>query len=444
MKESVDGIRSATQQQIYRRSDKLQRLMVSICLIFGLGLISSWVAFGRDAKTLISLRRSLPPGHYLMLFQNNAELRPSGGFIGSFAIVDIGLFGIKRYSIDTNIYKRDNAFTDQHSIQPPLGFSRNIAPGSKMAMRDANWDLDFRDAANRTAWFYEQEGGEPVDGVIAVNASVVQDILQLTGPLTVPRLDVPLSSETYFNVLAKEVEQDYFKDPTQQAQNEPKSVLKDLLPVLISQIRKPNVALRLTSLIHQELSEKQVQIFHVTPAIEERIIRAGWGGIIDQGPGDYLLLNNASVGGMKSSLFVGQETMLDVTTLPDGSLQHNLTISRTHTGTGVWPDSRNNNYLRVTVPLASTLGSVVLNNQSIQAVDTMIEAQKTVFGIRFDTDPGNTSTLHLTYVTPVVSQTQPFLLRYQKQSGTLSELLHVTLDGQAKFDGSVVKDLIIR
>ena len=253
-----------------------------------------------------------------------------------------------------------------------------------------------------------------------------------------------LSSDTYFAALAKEVEQDYFKNPTQQAQNEPKSVLKDLLPVLLSQVKRPVVAMKLTNFIQQELTEKQVQIFHTSPVVEERIVKAGWGGVIDQGTGDYLLLNNASVGGMKSSLLVGQESTLEITTLPDGSLMHALTITRTHTGAGVWPDFKNINYIRIATPLNSSLESMIINSQKTQAVDTTIEAQKTVFGVRFDTDPGHTSTLQVKYIIPAVDRIKTFSLMYQKQSGTLSEKLRVTLDGQAKFDSLVVKDILIR
>jgi hypothetical protein len=444
MRELVDGIQLAPRKQRFRRLGKPRLIDVIIFIIFGVGLIGATSTIVRDIQTWLTVKSLLPPGHYLVLLQNNAELRPSGGFIGSFAVVDIGVLGVKKYIIDTNIYKRDKAFTDQNSIQPPAAFSRNMDKGLKWAMRDANWDLDFREAAARTAWFYEQEGGEPVDGVIAINASVVQDVLQLTGPLTIPRLDSLLTSDSYFSVLAKEVEQDYFKDPVQLAQNEPKSILKDLLPVLLSRIKQPVVAVKLTNLMRQELTEKHVQIFHTTPALEERIVRAGWGGVIDQGLGDYLLLNNASVGGKKSSLFVGQETVLDITTLPNGSLQHALTVTRTHTGTGVWPDYRNNNYIRVAVPLGSALSTMTVNGLKTQAVDTTIEAQKTVFGIRFDTDPGHTSTLQSKYIVPVADQIKPFTLKYQKQSGTLSEKLRVTVDGQTKFDGLVVKDILIR
>lgn len=447
MREAVDGIRSSKERyganptQLSTIVLRFGQLLAILCLVVGVG--SSVIAVGDDATTLHSLQRMVPSGHYLVLFQNNAELRPSGGFIGSFAVVDIAPMGVTRFVIDTNIYKRDNAFTEQHAIQPPVAFAENMSSGLRWAMRDSNWDLDFRDAAQRVAWFYEQEGGEAVDGVVAVNASVVQDVLRLTGPVTVPQLDQPLSADTFFVTLAKEVEQDYFKDPTNEAQNEPKSILKDIVRILEGEVKKPAIALRLPSLLRGELDQKHVQLFHNDPTVEQHILQAGWGGEIEQNKGDYLLVNNASVAGMKSSLNIEQETDLAVTRLPDATTKHVLTITRTHTGSGVWPDYRNNNYVRIAVPNGSVLQDSILNGQSVRSVDTTVEAGKTVFGTRFDTDPGHTAVLQLTYVVPLTQQNS-YMLDFQKQSGVLRERLRVALDGKNIFENAAVKtDMLI-
>ena len=53
-------------------------------------------------------------GKYLILFQNNTELRPSGGFIGSFAEADFKKGAIQNYSFETNIYKRDKTYSQQN------------------------------------------------------------------------------------------------------------------------------------------------------------------------------------------------------------------------------------------------------------------------------------------------------------------------------------------
>ncbi|MEK7184422.1 MAG: DUF4012 domain-containing protein [Patescibacteria group bacterium] len=447
MRGAVDGIRSAEDRITDTRPGVpllTFRIALTLCvfvLVLAIGTIG--VAISADAEMTMALRSVLPPGHYLVLFQNNAELRPSGGFIGSFAVVDIGRTGIERYQIDTNINKRDKAFTDKYHIALPGPMAQGL-PGITWAMRDANWDLDFRDAARRVAWFYEQEGGEAVDGVIAINGSVVQDVLRLTGPITLAQLDVPLTADNFFDVLAKEIELDYYLDPVQQAANEPKSVLTKLLPALLARVREPRIAVQLPRLLRQELDENQVQLFQYDPALERRIIARGWAGEIPTTDGDYLYLNNAQIVGYKSSLSVAQESQLQIRSQADGLLTHQLTVERTHTGDGVWPDFRNNNYLRIVVPRGSQFMSATLNGTSTTTVDTTLEADKTVFGIWLTTDPGYTSSLQLSYRTPASVSGSDYELYYQKQSGVLQEQLTVLKDEQQLHSGTVVADLLLR
>lgn len=439
----VDGIRSGAEQppRDHRFRSPLhwfRYTLLSAVFVLVVSIAGAAIALSADLETLIGLQSVLRPGHYLVLFQNNAELRPSGGFIGSFAVVDIGTYGIEDYVIDTNIYKRDKAFTDKYTIELPGPLAQGLQ-GATWAMRDANWDLDFRDAARRTAWFYEQEGGEPVDGVIAVNASVVQDVLRLTGPLAVQELPVPLTADSFFQTLAQEIERDYYLDPAAAAANEPKSVLNSLLPLLRDAVLRPSVAGQLPRLVRQELDENQIQIYLYDEARQAEVVRRGWAGEVSPGDGDYLYLNNAQIFGFKSSLNIWQEAELDVAALSDGRLQHELTVRRTHGGDGVWPDYRNNNYLRIAVPPGSELGTVSLNGVPLAEVDITQEAGTTVFGAWLTTDPGYTSELSVAYVTPPVAS--PYRLRYQKQSGVLGERLLVRYDDAVLFDGGLVRDL---
>lgn len=441
----VDGIRSGSEQPPRDRRARsfagVRTFLLVLALLSACGIVGAAVALSADLDTVLGLRQVLQPGHYLVLFQNNAELRPSGGFIGSFATVDIGPYGIRNYQIDTNIYKRDKAFTDAYRIELPGPMAQGL-PGVSWAMRDANWDLDFPAAARRTAWFYEQEGGESVDGVIAINASVVQDVLRLTGPLPVAELPTPLGADAFFEALAQEIEKDYFLDPETAPLNEPKSVLTSLLPVLRDAVFRPSILAQLPRLVRQELNENHIQLFRYDERAQAVAVQRGWAGEVSPGNGDYLFLNSAQIVGLKSSLKIWQEAELVVTTQADGRLAHQLTIRRTHTGDGVWPDHRNNNYLRIAIPPGSHFEAAKLNGESLAAVDRTQEFGATVFGTWLTTDPGFTSELMVSYTTPALADS--YQLYYQKQSGVLGEGLTVTVDGQLLYDGVVVHDMLLQ
>lgn len=420
----------------YPDGSRAQRRLVGGLLAFvvGFGLAASAVA--TDVGTVLAVRDVLPPGHYLVLFQNNAEQRPSGGFIGTFATVDITPTGYENLRVDTNIYKRDNAFTETHAIEPPAPLI-GVAANNRWAMRDSNWDLDFRDAAQRVSWFYAQEGGEAVDGVIAVNATVLQDVLHLTGPLPLPDSSDVLSADNFFDTLHYKIEKEYFYDPENRRKNEPKSIIRELIPVLLGRVTDPAVLPKVTSLLEQELRERHVQLYHSVPAIEAEILRRGWGGELVNAEGDYLLVNNASVGGQKSSLNIIQTVSLDVAHGANG-LDHTLTLRRQHTGDGVWPDHTNNNYVRIAVPKNAVFQSASRDGIDVTGdVQLEFESGKAVFGVHLDTDPGETSELVVRYVT---GESGPYSLYYQKQSGTLQEQLTVRLDERVLYDRVITTD----
>ena len=235
-----------------------------VTLVLGSSVAASAIA--TDVRTVAELRDVLPPGHYLVLLQNNAEQRPSGGFLGTFATVDLTSTGYTNLMVDTNIYKRDNAFTEDHVIEPPAPLM-GVAAQNRWAMRDSNWDLDFRAAAERVSWFYAQEGGEPVDGVIAINATVLQDLLKLTGPISLEASDEELSAENFFDLLHYKIEKEYFYDPAGRARNEPKTILKELIPSVQGRVFQPSVVPKVISLVEQELAERHIQFYHTEPEI---------------------------------------------------------------------------------------------------------------------------------------------------------------------------------
>ena len=378
----------------------------------------------------------IPDGHYLVLFQNNSELRPSGGFIGSFATIDVKDLQVSDIQVDTNIYKRDLAFELNNFIEVPDPL-KPIVDGNSWTMRDSNWDLDFRDSAQRVSWFYQQEGGETVDGVIALNATVLVDFLELTGPVDFS--GQAIESATALDFLHNQIERQYYLQEENRQNNEPKSVLRELLPALISKAKLPYNLPKLMSLVSQELREKHIQLFSFDPVIEKQILENDWAGDIKETDKDYLSINNASIGGQKSSLNVLQDVKLDINQ-SGSSLAHSLLIRRTHFGDGQWPDYINKNYTRVVLPLSATKLEVKSGQQEID-FSQEIERGKLVVGFRFDVEPASVGEVSIKYLTPSYAQ---YELIYQKQSGVLTDQLEVSYLKKNLFAGKLTTDLVIR
>ena len=110
---------------------------------------------------------------YLVLLQNSNELRPTGGFIGSVGVIKFEDGILSDFRID-DVYTLDGQLKGH--VDPPLPI-RDLLGQEHWYLRDSNWSPDFKESAIRAAWFYQKEGGESVDGVIAINSPLIVGIL---------------------------------------------------------------------------------------------------------------------------------------------------------------------------------------------------------------------------------------------------------------------------
>ena len=143
--------------------------------------------------------------HYLVAFITPAELRGSGGFIGSFAELE---------AVDGDVNLVRSGRIQELVEAVPLGVRTISGPRDYLRrwgrfdpqdfLQDVTFPLDWPSAAQVFAELYPQSGGREVDGVIAVDPSGLAALLELTGPVPVPGISVPLSAENAVQFLTKD------------------------------------------------------------------------------------------------------------------------------------------------------------------------------------------------------------------------------------------------
>ncbi|MDP1619890.1 MAG: DUF4012 domain-containing protein, partial [bacterium] len=159
---------------------------------------------------------------YLFLFQNNQEMRATGGFIGTYGVLDIFNGNVRNFFID-GIYNPDGQLREK--VIPPVPIQKISAAWS---LHDSNWFPDFPKSAEKAAWFYEKTGGPTVDGVITMTPTVMQKMLEITGPIELPEYGVTVDKDNFVEKIQYEVEVDYDKEL-----NKPKQILADLAPKIL-------------------------------------------------------------------------------------------------------------------------------------------------------------------------------------------------------------------
>jgi flagellin-like hook-associated protein FlgL len=290
------------------------------------------------------------PRKYLFLFQNNQEMRATGGFIGSYGILDINDGRIRKFFID-GIFNPDGQLKDK--IVPPKPIQKMSAAWS---LHDSNWFPNFPTSAEKAILFFEKTGGPTADGVITLTPDVMEKLLEITGPIEMPEYEVTIDANNFVEKTQYEVEFGYDKE-----ENQPKKIISDLAPIVIDKISNSKdlkSISRVLGVLSSGLREKHILLYSRNKDIESIISTQGWGGAILNTSRDYVSVINTNINGYKTDGVIEESIEHLAQIQEDGSIIDTLTVVRMHNGGNTeydWLNKVNADYMRVYVPLGSKL-----------------------------------------------------------------------------------------
>lgn len=385
---------------------------------------------------------------YFVMLQNNHELRPGGGFLGQYAIVKV-----KDGEI-ASLFVEDANLLDQRitaKITPPYPFTRKLGL-KRWELRDSNFSPDFPTNAAKAEYFYRLAGGgQKFDGVIAVNATVLDDALAITGPISVSyetfdyvngKFVQRMTSETFTSEngvlkLEEAVEKKFLvtesKDvevPAELKQKR-KNVMKSLAAELVKRLATVENIPKAIQLAQKELAEKNVQIFFKDPALQSIVTGVKWDGSTNTDwTNDYLMLVDANMGALKSDAFVDRRINYEVDFTgekPIATMTHTYKHRATY---GDWRTSDYHTYLRAYVPK----GSKLIERKLVGYPLTDEAFNKTYFGVFVDAVMNRETPGMIKYELPETVKEDGYQLMIQKQSGVGTVPVTVTIK---KKDGTV-------
>ncbi len=372
---------------------------------------------------------------YLLLFQNNTELRPTGGFLGSY-----GILKIKNGKIDLktdDIYNLDKTAEGILKIEPPWPLKKyNKVP--YWFMRDANWSPDFPTSAQKVNWFYlkESKTEEKINGVIAFDLNFVSEIFEVIGPIKIK--DLTFHKNNFADLLQYEVEVGFAEKGI------PPEKRKEIIQDLAKEMEKKIFNLsfekwqELYKIIKKNLEEKHILFYFYDQNLENYVLEKNWGGEIKDFEGDFLMVIDANLASLKTDPVVKKSINYKLSSLIDSEPKSKLTISYDHQGEFSWKITRYRTYTRVYLPKGSELikGEVIVNNKSIPIplaeIEITQEFNKTVFGTFLSIEPKEKKTLSFEYKLPKEIHKQIldgyYSLFAQKQPGTEAHILELNLE----------------
>lgn len=393
-----------------------------------LSYYNNLVQKGRAGTTILTAMVALEgKKKYLVLLQNNSELRPTGGFIGSFAQIDFEGGKLKNLQVN-DIYEIDGQLS--FHVEPPKELKEDLGQND-WYLRDSNWEPDFATAARQAEWFYVRETGNRVDGVIALDISAVENLLTVVGELDLADYGEKVNAQNLFEQAVTHAEQGFF--PGSQAK-------KQFLTALVNQLFNKVFFLPkqdwpgIVAAMGKSLEEKHLMVYLADQKLFSYMVSQNWAGTlprateeVDGQVNDFLAIFEANLGANKANYYVDRDYELQTVIGKEGEVDHRLKVSYTNRSpSNVWPAGKYKDRMRIYLPFGATLTKVVWGEQDItKSVTAFADYGRTGYSMLLELQPKESKGLIFTYRLPKNVKFKGADLLYQldiiKQPGTLED-----------------------
>jgi hypothetical protein len=312
--------------------------------------------------------------NYLVLFQNNMELRPGGGFIGSYAILTLNKGKIYSFKI-YDVYDADGQLKGH--VEPPYPIRRYL-PSVHWYLRDSNFNVDFSKGAVASAIFLNSEMGQVVDGVVGVDLSFVKNILSAVGPIKVSDYNQTVTADNFFQLAQAHAEDNFFPGSTQK---------KDFLTAFYDALQvKINDSKNLPYLDFAQTLTSSINGKHILFAfnnINEQAVFSvnGWSSSLLQDSAsnnssinDFIGINEANLGGNKVNYYISRSMSQAAAITSDGKVNESLTAAfKNSAPKSLGAKGIYKNYLRFILPQGAILSGIEINGQTQKIVQAITD-----------------------------------------------------------------------
>ncbi len=416
------------------------------------GLLSTGV---KTVDFLTSFLGYDSPKTYILIGQNNDEIRATGGFLGVVAELKIEQGKL----VQLRFMDSDNVDAPPYTDNPP-------APEpvykylwiSKLLFRDANWNPHFPAAAAQLADIYQRSQGVKVDGVVAVTKEVMLDMVDALGGVRVPgEPDVLLNRS-----LAKqhiEGELPYSCTPQHASERSKRCFDQDLFQVVVGQLLGPLDTQNREAVVQvflKRLQTKDLMVHLFDSQAAELLWEKGWNGAMTQVDHDYLMIVDSALPGHTRSV-VQRRVQYQVSLDRKQGADAELLLEYTHKGHDPDPNCRQAvplptgcywDYLRIYTPVTASdiqappmplhegsewliWGYEPADSLSVISSPRVGQSGFTEIGGYLGVEPGTSTTIPLQYKLPsaIIREVGGGVLEYrlliQKQPGVPVEPVSV-------------------
>ncbi len=374
------------------------------------------------------------PLKLLFLFQNSTELRPTGGFIGSIMEASIEDGNVSTMEVQ-DVYALDGQLRGH--VDPPKPI-RDILMQEHWYLRDSNWSPDFEESAKKAMWFYEKETGKTVQGVIAVNSSIIVHILKQLGSIELADTKDTITADNFYEKSFAYTQTDFFPGSTQK---------KDFLGSLVKSVMTATInnkslsGTQTFSFIDEALRRRNIQMYFVDPEAQQLSKQFGWSGTLpsrtycldEQTPClfDFNAVIESNLGVNKTNYYIRREDTRDITIEEDGKITETITRTLTNTANNQTGSGVYTNYMRWYIPASAHVINFTIDNAAVSARSTKKNAPLVYpYGELDNSLPGFSIVAIAHQLAPTQKTTVSLQYEYTKKEVAAEKIFDIYVYGQ--------------
>lgn len=267
------------------------------------------------------------PKRYLFLSQNPDEVRPTGGFIGTYGVLtgDDGHMKLERYDgIDEWVHGRPAASVPADKVGSPF---RYHDPPLRQGLANVNSQPDWPTAAKLAADLWIAGGEAPVDGVISFTPGFMRRILSVVGAVTIPSYGETVTASNFDERI------DYY---THRVTPLPGADRKDFVAVVAEAVMQKLLEApasqweSLGRVMGQAFDAREALAWAVDPQVAATLAERKWDGAFPTHDGDFFF-NSEFEYVAKNGRGIRRVYDHQVALTPDGGARITTTLTVTNT-----------------------------------------------------------------------------------------------------------------
>lgn len=360
---------------------------------------------------------------YFFGLQNNGELRPTGGYLGTY-----GVFSIKNAEfVDFDTYNTyhfdvDNSYRFNEVAPPPVKEYTNT---SKWTLGYANWSPDFPTSADKIKEAYKvgSQDDRNFDGIVVIDPTPIVDLLAVTGPIEVE--DITFDTYNFVDELEYYTYEGFSEEGV--ASRDRKELIGELGVKMIDYFLNSDLEKwgKVWDIVNDSLTQKHIMFNFDDKQRQKLVERQNWDNRVKAYDQDYLMVVDANLDSLKTDRFTDKDIEYKISQEDEKIIaQVKLTYANNAQPSEKTSDLKE--YTRIYTPLGSEFIEISGNDDE---VDMYQELGKQVYGALWNIPIGETREMNFKYELPRnVFDEDQYSVLVQKQAGTAGHDFKLNFD----------------